>query len=270
MGNIKYDFTGKVVAITGASGGIGKSFATCFAAAGAKVVIGDLKEKEGADVIKEIEAAGGQAIFVQTNVADKASAENFIQRAIDNYGKLDILINGAGVSNDNKGNPFTNITDADYEKCMNVNIMGAVHTCRAVYDHMKSRGYGRIINVSSVVYRSTNPLNVPYVITKAANASLTLNLAKELGPHGVTVNNICPGVVYTPIYDHDFECSKDNRPDFHGKTALDLVDHVAAQLCGTKKRQEPEEIANAAMFLSADESLSLNGITIEISGGYKL
>lgn len=270
MGNISYDFSGKVLAITGASGGIGKAIALAFGKAGAKVMIADLKEEMGQAVADEINAGGGTAAFQITNVADEESVKAFIQNTLDTYGQLDILVNVAGVGSAHKGNPFTNLDDEDFHRTWSVNFLGAVHTCRAVYEYMKNRGYGRIINVTSVVWRSTNLLNVPYVTSKAAGASLVLNLAKELGPYGITVNNLCPGYVHTPMYEGFFARSRHLLKGFTGQTVEEMVDWMAAASCATKTKQTPEQLAAAALFLASDEAAQITGTSIEVAGGYKL
>ncbi len=270
MGNIKFDFTGKVLAITGAAGGIAKAIALGFADAGAAVVIGDMKEDDGQKVVDQIREKGGKAAFFKLDVTNFDNVREWVKFTIDTFGQLDFLCNGAGLSSVHKGNPFTNYDDNDFERAWRVNLLGHVHTISAVYDYMKERGYGRIINIASTVYRSTNLNYVPYATSKAAAVNLVWNMAKELGPYGVTVNHICPGFVVTPMYEGYFKNKRDQLPKEIGNSPEEMVDYFARQSCATKRRQEPEEIAWAAMYLASDEACSVNGSGIEVNGGYKL
>ena len=271
MGNMTFDFSGRVAVVTGASGGIGKGIAQGFIKAGAKVVLGDMKKEDGEKTVQEFLALGGTACFVETDVSNEQSAENLIQTAICTYGRLDIVVNAAGVSNRNSGNPFTNFKDEDFDRCYNVNLKGMFHVCKAVYPHFKEQNYGRIINVASSVWDSTNPINVPYVASKAGAVSLTRNLAKELGPFGVTVNAICPGYVLTPMYQNSApKYTSGSIAALTGKTAADMVDYFSQQNCATKKPQTMEDMANAVLFLASDEMACITGIPLQVSGGYKL
>ena len=269
MGHIGFDFKGETAVVTGAAGGIGKAIAKAFAQAGANVVIGDMKDN-GADTAAELLAYGGNVSFVKTDVSSQESVDALIKYAVEKHGKIDILVNGAGVCNRNFGNPFTDLPDSDFEFTFKVNELGIVHTVRAVYDMMIAQKKGRIINIASTVGHSTNILNVPYCISKAAAISLTVNLAKELGPYGITVNSVCPGFIHTEMYDNAAPLMSKKNPAFEGMTGGEIVDLMAKQNCATQKKQTVEDIAYAALFLASDEASAVTGSAIDVGGGYKL
>lgn len=270
MGHVAYDFKNEVVVITGAAGGIAKAIAKGFTDAGANVVIGDMKEEAGYATAKELSEGKGNALFIKTDVTDQESVDGLVKLALDTYGKIDILVNGAGVCNRNFGNPFTDLPDSDFDFTYRVNELGIVHTVRAVYDTMIAQQKGRIINLSSTVGHSTNILNMPYAISKAAALNLTVNLAKEFGPHGITVNAICPGFIYTDIYENAAPLMKKKNPAFEGMSGAEIVKFMAKINCASQKEQTVEDIAYAALFLASDEANAITGEALDVAGGYKL
>lgn len=270
MGRIRYDFKGETVAITGASGGIGRGIALGFGRAGANVVIGDVKEEEGRAVAAEVEALGGRALFVRCDVTDQASAEGLVRAALDGFGGLDVLVNSAGMANRKFGDPFTDLPDEDFDLTYSVNVKGMVHTCRAVYDLFRNRRAGRIVNVCSVVGHSTNLFNVPYAVSKAASLNLTVHLAKELGPYLVTVNALCPGYVLTPMYEKAAPALIEKIPSLQGKSAAELVEYFAKSNCALGRVQTEEDLANGALFLASEGAKNITGVVLDVAGGYKL
>jgi meso-butanediol dehydrogenase/(S,S)-butanediol dehydrogenase/diacetyl reductase len=270
VNQVKFNFAGSTVLVTGAAGGIGKGIALGFGAAGANVVVGDMKKEDGLATVAEIEKLGGRAIFVELNVTDQEAVNAFVRKAVDTYGGVDVLVNSAGVANRVFGDPFTDLLDEDFSRTYEVNVKGMVHTCRAVYDMFRSKGAGRIINVCSVVGHSTNLLNVPYACSKAAALNLTMNLAKELGPSGVTVNALCPGYVYTPMYENAAPAMIAKMPALTGRTGKELVEYFATLNCAMKREQTPEDMANGAMFLASDGAKNITGLVLDVAGGYKI
>lgn len=270
MGHVKFDFSGHVVAVTGAAGGIGKGIALGFAQAGASVVIGDLKAELGHSAVEEIRSLGGQARFVQLDVTDQQSTEAFIHSVQQESGRFDILVNGAGVANRHFGNPFTDLPDSDFDLTYNVNVKGVAHTCRAVYPIFRAQGNSRILNIASTVGHSTNTFNVPYAVSKAAVLNLTTNLAKELGVYGVTVNALCPGYIYTPMYEAAAPGIIEKSSGLSGMNARELVAYFAKMNCATQREQYVEDIANAALFLASEAASNITGVALDVAGGYKL
>lgn len=270
VNQIKFDFSGSTVLVTGGAGGIGKGIALGFGRAGANVVIGDMKKEDGLATAAEIDQAGGHGLFVELNVADQDSVNAYVQAALDKFGSIDVLVNSAGVSNRIFGDPFTDLVDEDFDRTYSVNVKGMVHTARSVYDMFRNRGSGRIINVCSVVGHSTNPLNVPYAVSKAAALNLTMNLAKELGPFQVTVNALCPGYVYTPMYENAAPAMIAKLPNLKGCSGKEMVAFFAKSNCAMKVEQTTEDMANGALFLASDGARNITGLVLDVAGGYKI
>ena len=270
MKQIAFDFTGTTVIVTGGSGGIGKEITLGFARSGANVVIGDLKEEAGKAVLNEIQEFGGKAIYVATDVTKQESVDHLVQAALNEYGSLDILVNGAGVATRVFGDPFTDLIEEDFIRTYNVNVMGVVHTCRAVFDLFVNKKAGKIINIASVVGHSTNPQNVPYAVSKAGALNLTMNLAKEMGRYGVTVNAVCPGYVLTPMYEAVAPAMILKNPALKGKGAKELVMYLSEQNCALRRPQTVEDIANGVLFLASDGADNITGQILDVSGGYKI
>lgn len=267
---VKFDFSGSTVLVTGAAGGLGRAAAIGFGRAGANVVVGDMKKEAGLETVALIEKAGGKAVFQEVNVTDQQSVAEFVNAGIDAYGTIDILVNCAGVANRVFGNPFTELQIEDFDRTYAVNVKGMVNTCQAVYDLFRNRGSGRIINICSTVGHSTNLLTVPYAVSKAAALNLTLNLAKELGPFGVTVNAVCPGYIYTDIYENAKDAFVAKVPSLAGMTGKEMVDSFAKGSCATQKVQTAEDVANGIMFLASDIAEAITGQWLDVAGGYKL
>lgn len=239
----------KVAIITGGARGIGKETSMLFANEGAKVVIVDLLE--GAEAVKEIEANGGEATFIETDVRDMMQVENMVSKTMDVYGKIDILVNNAGITRDGK---LKDITKEKWEEVINVNLTGVFNCTKLVSEKMVSQGYGKILNASSVVGIYGNFGQTNYSATKAAIIGVTKSWAKELGRKGVRVNAVAPGFVKTPM--------TEKVPD---KVLKMMEDNTPLQRLGT-----PKDIANAYLFLASDEADYINGTTLEVTGGLTL
>ena len=270
MSKIRFDFQDEVAVVTGASGGIGKAIAAEFAAAGAYTVIADLKKEEGEQTVSELTADGYQAVFIETDVTSQASTDALIREVCSRYGKIDILVNGAGVAGTVFGDPFTDLVESDFVRTYNVNVLGVYHTCRSVFDLFCAQKRGKIINLASVVGHSTNPQNVPYAVSKAGVLNLTMNLAKEMGKYSVNVNAVCPGYVLTPMYEKCAPAMIKKNPSLAGKGAPELVQYFSEMNCALKRPQSPEDIAKGVVFLASDDAQNITGQILDIGGGYKI
>lgn len=201
---------GKVALVTGSSQGIGQAIAIRFAQAGAKVVINYRSHPEGAEAtLSKVQSAGGECHLAEgycdndrgyavgADLGMVEDVQRLIQAGIDHYGQLDILVNNAGIE---KHAPFEAVTEADYEAVLNVNIKGVFFATQAMVRHLKAtQRTGRIINISSVHEDLPFPNFTAYCVSKGGLKMLTRNLAVELGPLGITINNVAPGAIETPI-----------------------------------------------------------------------
>ena len=170
-----------------------------FAARGASVVVADVDEAAAARVAGEVVAAGGSAVAAAHDVRDAASCAGLADWAVAELGTIDVLVNNAGVGPHPQ--PFHELSEAEYDRVMDVNAKGVFLTTRAVAPVMIDRGYGRIVNLSSVVGKRASPFVLPYDMSKWAVIGLTQCIARELAPLGITVNAVCPGIIRTPLHE---------------------------------------------------------------------
>jgi 3-oxoacyl-[acyl-carrier protein] reductase len=245
--------TGKVAIVTGASKGIGAAIAKSLAAAGASVVVNYSSSKEGADrVVADITGKGGKAVAVQANVATPADITRLFAETKKAFGQLDILVNNAGVY---EMLPLESITPEHFHKQFDLNVLGLLLTTQEAVKHFSAEG-GSVINISSVVSTFGIPGGAVYSATKGAVDALTRSLAKELGPKGIRVNAINPGMVETEgTHSAGIEGS-----DFQAATK-------AATPLG--RLGQPQDIAGAAVFLASSDSSWITSETFLISGGFR-
>ena len=242
----------RVVIVTGAGQGIGRVFAKGFAQAGARVVIAELNESKAASVATEILEAGGQALAVTTEVADEASIKEMVEVVQDEWGRIDVLVNNAGIFSTLEMRPFDQIPLEEWEKVLRVNLTGPFLCARAVLPAMRRAQWGRIINVASGAVRLGRPNYLHYIASKAALAGMSLSMARELGKDGITVNAILPGATFTEI---------------ERKTVTpEQKERIVAMQC-IPRPEVPEDLVGAVLFLASDASGFVTGQSINLDGG---
>jgi 3-oxoacyl-[acyl-carrier protein] reductase len=243
---------GKVAVVTGASKGIGAAIAKTFAAEGASVVVNYASSKDGADkVVSAITGAGGKAIAVRGDVSKPDDARGIIDKAIDTYGRLDILVNNSGVY---EFAPLEAITEEQFHRIFNINVLGTLLTTQAAAKHLGEGG--SIINIGSAVTSLTPPNSAVYTGTKGAIDAITGVLARELGGRKIRVNAINPGIV---------ETEGSHAAGFIGSD----FEHAAVAQTPLGRVGQPKDIAAAALFLASDDSAWATGERIVVSGGLR-
>jgi 3-oxoacyl-[acyl-carrier protein] reductase len=243
---------GKVAVVTGASKGIGAAIAKSLAAEGASVVVNYASSKAGADaVVSAITAAGGKAVAVGGDVSKADQAKGIVGAAIQNFGRLDILVNNSGVY---EFSPIEAVTEEQFHKIFNINVLGVLLTTQAAVEHL---GEGSsIINIGSGVSRITPPNSAVYTATKGALDAITGVLAKELGPKKIRVNSVNPGIVETEgthtagVIGSDFEKV--------------LIEQTPLGRAG-----QPDDIASVVTFLASEDAKWLTGELIIAGGGLR-
>jgi glucose 1-dehydrogenase len=242
----------KVAVVTGSSSGIGEAIALAFAANGAAVVVNYSRHEDAAQkVLEKIEGAGGKGLVVGADVSDPKEVEAMVQQATDAFGRLDIMVNNAGME---RKMPFLETPFEVWQETIAVNLTGAWLGCQAAAKQMVAQGKGgRIINVSSVHEDLAMPTNAPYCATKGGTRMLMRTLAVELAPHDITVNNIAPGAIDTPM-----DAPLKEQPD----QMKQLLSEIPLGRMG-----KPEEVANLALFLASDDSSYVTGSTLFVDGG---
>jgi len=241
----------KVAIVTGSAQGIGLATAVRFAAEGARVVVADLNPQRVADAVASLRAAGGRAMGCVVDVTDRATIDAMVAEVKAEWGRIDVLINNAGITKDAR---LAKMTSAQFDSVIAVNLKGVFECTQAVADTMIAQGSGAIVNASSVVGLYGNFGQTNYAATKAGVIGLTKTWARELGPKGIRVNAVCPGFILTPILHTIPEAVMQK-----------MVDKVPLGRLG-----RPEEIASVYVFLASEDASYLNGAVIEASGGIQL
>jgi len=249
-----FDLKNKVVIITGARRGIGKADAFLMAKAGAKIVVSDISQEECEIVVDEIKKDGGEALAVKCDVSKKSEVAALIKTAIDKWGRVDVLVNNAGIVD---FKPFVDLSEADWDKVLNINLKGYFLCAQACAREMIKQKSGAIVNIASIAMGQQGigfAGLVHYCASKGGIVAMTEALAAELAPYNIRVNAIAPGAIDTPMAD---------------STKMD-----PAALQGTlsriplKRMGKPEEIANTVLFLASDASSYITGTTVVVDGGW--
>jgi NAD(P)-dependent dehydrogenase (short-subunit alcohol dehydrogenase family) len=241
---------GQVVIITGGASGIGRSTAEYFRREGARLVLGDAQAAALAAAVAELRAAGADVVGETVDVRDYAACERLVAHAADAFGRVDVLVNSAGI-----GGPtlfFAETTPADWQDLIAINLVGVMHCCRAVTERMVAQHSGRIINLASEAGKGNEKRIVVYGATKGGVISLTRGLAVELGRHGITVNAVCPGVTRTPMTSY----------------ITDEMEREWARMYPLGRLGRPEDIAPLITFLASSQASWITGQAISVSGGF--
>jgi len=244
--------TGKVALITGGASGMGQSESIIFAREGAKVVVADLMELEGRQVVDKIAAAGGQARFVKLDVTSETDWENAVKSAVSAFGKLDLLVNNAGISG--TFDPDTLSTSA-WDTLMNVNAKGVFLGMKHAVPAMRAAGGGSIVNISSISgFVGQDRIHMGYNASKGAVRIMTKSGAVQFAPYGIRVNSVHPGIL---------------PPMRTSKASADPVwREKSLRAVPLKREGRVEEVAHAVLFLASDEASYITGIELPVDGGY--
>jgi glucose 1-dehydrogenase len=241
----------KIALVTGSSQGIGRAIAVRFAQEGADVVINSRSRDGLEEVLQEVEALGRRGLIVQADLSKTEDIRRMFATAIEHFGKLDVLVNNAGVENHA---PFWDVTEQDYDKVLNVNLKGVFFATQEMVRHLRAgKRRGKIVNISSVHEELPFPNFTAYCASKGGVKMLARNLAVELGPLGINVNNIAPGAIETPI-----NTKLLNDPAKLGA----LLAQIPLGRLG-----QTSDVAGVAVFLASDEADYVTGSTYYVDGG---
>ena len=266
------DLTDKIAIVTGGASGIGKGICLVLAEQGATVVVADVDGKGAESVASELSDAGHQAMAVVLDVTGQASVDNTVSQVLEKFGQIDILVNDAGLVGApnwwERGTP----SDEDWDRAMAVNLRGMVRVSEAVGEHMKQRRYGKIVNIVSIAARQ-GLIDVPqYSSSKAAAANWTQSHALQLAPYDINVNAICPGMLWTPLYDRMVQRRVEFgfNPDLRGLSGREYFDKLVEKMTPMKREQTPEDVGRLAAFLASDDARNITGQAINLDGGRRM
>ncbi|MTB53436.1 3-oxoacyl-[acyl-carrier-protein] reductase [Lewinella sp. W8] len=243
--------TGRVAIITGAARGIGKVTAEKFAQLGATIAAWDIDERAGQQLVASLTSAGHDAKFYLVNTTDQMACQQAAASVVEDFGKVDILINNAGITRDSS---FKKMTTEQWQLVLDVNLTGVFHATKAVFPFMAEAGYGRILNASSVVGLYGNFGQTNYAATKAGLIGMTKTWAREFGRKGITVNAVAPGFIATEM-----------TAEMPEAILKGMEEKTPMQRLGL-----PEDIANAYAFLASDAASFITGTCLSVDGGLVL
>ncbi len=242
---------GKIALVTGAGSGIGRASALKFAKEGAKVVIADINTEGGEETLKMVKDAGGEGIFVKTDVSNKEDVEAMVSKAVETYGRLDCAYNNAGIGA--TGGLLADAPEENWDRTMSINLKGVWYCMRAEIRQMLEQGGGAIVNTASAGGLRASMFVADYTTSKHGVVGLTRSGAVDYATRGIRVNCVCPGIVNTAL-----------------SAPLQADPNMAAIFASMQppnRFAEPEEIANAAVWLCSDEASFVNGHALAVDGG---
>ena len=242
------ELTGKVALVTGAAQGIGKAVALMLARNGADIVVSDVNVEKAQETSQEIQSLGRKALALKVDVSRPDDVDRMVQTIVEQLGKIDILINNAGIARDKL---ILRMTEEDWDAVLDVNLKGTFNCTKAVVRHMMKQRSGRIVNIASVVGEMGNAGQANYAASKAGVIGLTKTIAREFAQRGITVNAIAPGYIQTPMTDALPEKAKE-----------ELKRMIPMERLG-----QPEDVAQAALFLVSEASSYITGQVLNVNGG---
>lgn len=267
---ISIDFTGKTVLVTGAGRGLGKAMALTFAEAGADVYLGNRKEDQGMQTVKEIQAMGRRSGFTKCDVAKEEDVKKLLEDAkAFGGGTLDVFVNAAGVISIED---LLYTGDAEVKRLFDINVLGTVHALKHAVPMMEEQKSGNIITVSSIAGRGGMGMLQAYCASKAAVISLTQSAAKMAAPHGVRVNSIAPGIIRTSMWEEILDgmahgWNPEDKRDLTEEEREVLWNESVKNMIPMGHAQQPEDIAWATAFLASDLAREITGQVLTIDGG---
>ncbi len=242
------ELEGKVALVTGAAQGIGKAIAHLLAKNGADVVVSDINLEKAQETSEVIQKMGRKSLAIKVNVADLSDVEQMVEAILGQFGRIDILVNNAGITRDRL---ILRMTEEDWDAVLDVNLKGTFHCTKAVIRHMAKQRSGKIVNIASVSGEMGNPGQANYSASKAGVIGLTKTIAREFAARGINVNAIAPGFIQTAMTDAIPEKSKET-----------LIQMIPMERLG-----QPEDVAEAVLFLVSERSSYITGQVLNVNGG---
>jgi meso-butanediol dehydrogenase/(S,S)-butanediol dehydrogenase/diacetyl reductase len=266
---------GMTAAITGAGRGIGRGIALVLASRGAAVSLSDVDPASVQEVAAEIESAGGRAVSAKVDVTIQDSLNEWIAMSVKALGKVDICVPNAGVIGASGFNERKDYNNDDWRMTWDINVRGMINTADAIVPHMKERNFGKIVNIAShggraprgVPEPGRGSVQMPYSVSKAAAIQWTHLLAIELGRFNINVNAVCPGRLWTPMWEAIALNHKALNPDVSHLSAREIFDRNIKATMPLGRPQTPEDIGKAVAFLASEDAAQITGQALNVNGG---
>jgi NAD(P)-dependent dehydrogenase (short-subunit alcohol dehydrogenase family) len=253
--SFSFDFSSRVVIVTGASGGIGSAIVEAFAIAGATVAALDLTP-----------ASGGNAVSFEVDVTVGSDVQDAVSEIATSLGRPSIVVNNAGIAG-RVGLPFTRLEQADWTSVWDVNVIGMFNVSKAAVPYLKEATNAAIVNIASVSGRTGFQTSPPYSASKAAVINFTQVMARDLAGEGIRVNAVCPGMVLTPFYQAQRLAAAEADPSLADVSDEQYFEEKARSLIPLGRGQTPAEVANTVCFLASDAASAITGQSLNVDGG---
>lgn len=259
-----YDLNKEVAIVTGAGSGIGKAVAKRLSKEGAIIVAADINQESAKQLIKEIQDSGGEGLAIKIDVANFLEVQNMVKETLAHFNQIDILVNNAGTGSAGR---IIDYSEEDWDKPLQVNLKGTFLCSQAVAKEMIPRRKGKIVNIASVAGKSGEEFIGAYCASKFGVIGLTQVLAKELGRYNINVNAICPGYIWTPMWEDLARWFKEHFSSLAEKSLYEIFTKRVEAVTPLRRAQTPEDIANLTAFLVSEEARNITGQAINVDGG---
>ncbi len=264
------DLTGRTAIVTGGASGIGHGICLVLAERGADIVVADLNIQGAETVAAEVGEIGRHSMAAELDVTDPSSIDALTESVLASYGKIDILVNNAGVGGAAGWDEHQKARVEDWDYTYQVNLRGVALTADAVAVPMIEQRSGKIINIASIAGRQGSPTITHYNASKAGVISLTQGLALRLAPFNINVNAICPGLLWTPLWERLAARNRSNDAELEGLTERQVFEQRVAASIPLGREQTPEDIGKLAAFLASEDARNITGQSINVDGGARM
>lgn len=261
------DLSGRVAIVTGGATGIGRAIGIKMAEVGADIIVSDIDADACQGTAADITALGVRSVGIPADVTDPDAVTRMVADGIDQFGKIDVLVNNAGVAGAPGWYDHPVSRAEDWSFTFGVNVKGMAIVTEAVLPHMKTAHAGKIVNLASIAGRQGRPSLPHYSATKAAVINYTQSLANELGRDNINVNAVCPGLLWTPMWEQVGARYAINNPDYAGLSAHEVFDKMVDDIMPLGREQTPEDIGDAIVFLVSDDARNITGQSLNVDGG---
>ena len=264
------DLTGRTAMVTGGASGIGRGISLVLAGQGAGIVVADLNPQGAEAVAAEVAELGRESMSIALDVTEPSSIDAVTEAVMGRFSKIDILVNNAGVAGASGWDERQRANIDDWDYTYQVNLRGVALMSDAVVPHMMERRSGKIINIASIAGRQGSPTITHYNASKAGVISLTQGLATRLAPYNINVNAICPGLLWTPLWERLAARNRSGDEQLSDLTERQVFEKRVAESTPLGREQTPEDIGKLAAFLASEDACNITGQAINVDGGLRM